>query len=52
MALFNQVKNNESEGQEIDVALYESVFAVMENGIGEYYKYGLIKEHTDGYFQG
>ena len=46
MALFNQVKNKDSEGQEIDVALYESVFAVMENGIGEYYKYGIIKERT------
>lgn len=52
MALFNQVKNNESEGQEIDVALYESVFAVMENGIGEYYKYGIIKERTGSILPG
>src|SRR5690606_35249390 len=52
MALFNQVKNNESEGQEIDVALYEAVFAVMENGIGEYYKYGIIKERTGSILPG
>ncbi|MBM7608572.1 crotonobetainyl-CoA:carnitine CoA-transferase CaiB-like acyl-CoA transferase [Lysinibacillus composti] len=52
MALFSQVKNNESEGQEIDVALYEAVFAVMENGIGEYYKYGVIKERTGSILPG
>jgi crotonobetainyl-CoA:carnitine CoA-transferase CaiB-like acyl-CoA transferase len=46
MALFNQVKHGDAEGQMIDVALYESVFAVMDNSIAEYYKYGIIKERT------
>jgi crotonobetainyl-CoA:carnitine CoA-transferase CaiB-like acyl-CoA transferase len=46
MALFHQVKNGEAEGQLIDVALYESVFALMENSIGEYYKYGINRERT------
>lgn len=52
MALFNQVKNNDQEGQVIDVALYESVFAVMENAIGEYYKYGIVKERTGSILPG
>lgn len=52
MALFSQVKNNEQEGQVIDVALYESVFAVMENAIGEYYKYGIVKERTGSILPG
>lgn len=46
MALFHQVKNGDKEGQLIDVALYESVFAVMENAIAEYHKYGITKERT------
>lgn len=52
MALFHQVKHNDQEGQVIDVALYESVFAVMENAIGEYYKYGIIKERTGSILPG
>ncbi|WLD94542.1 CaiB/BaiF CoA-transferase family protein [Alkalihalobacillus sp. AL-G] len=52
MALFSQLRNKDSEGQEIDVALYESVFAVMENTVGEYYKYGRIKERTGSILPG
>lgn len=46
MALLHQVRKGASEGQVIDVALYEAVFALMENAIGEYCKYGIVKERT------
>ncbi|HET7627736.1 MAG TPA: CoA transferase [Bacillales bacterium] len=46
VALYHQKQHNDEQGQLIDVALYESVFALMENAIGEYYKYGIIKERT------
>lgn len=46
MALYHQLRNGQEEGQMIDVALYEAVFALMENAIGEYNKYGIMKERT------
>jgi crotonobetainyl-CoA:carnitine CoA-transferase CaiB-like acyl-CoA transferase len=46
MVLFHQVKTGSGEGQLVDVALYEAVFAMMENSIGDYYKYGTTRERT------
>nr|WP_059391302.1 CaiB/BaiF CoA-transferase family protein [Pseudomonas toyotomiensis] len=39
-----QERARSSEGQEIDVALYESVFAMMESLIPEYDAFGYIRE--------
>ncbi|UYP31759.1 CoA transferase [Pseudomonas sp. Z8(2022)] len=39
-----QERNRSGEGQEIDVALYESVFAMMESLIPEYDAFGYIRE--------
>ena len=45
MALYH-IKANKGEGQFIDVALYEAVFAVMESLIPEYASTGVIRERT------
>lgn len=39
-----QERNRSGQGQEIDVALYESVFAMMESLIPEYDAFGYIRE--------
>ncbi|WP_236939288.1 CaiB/BaiF CoA transferase family protein [Evansella clarkii] len=46
MALHHRNQSPEYEGQFIDVALYESVFAVMESSITEYMKVGAVRERT------
>ncbi len=45
MALYNRDLNN-GPGQEIDVALYESIFALMESSLIEYDKLGYLRERT------
>lgn len=45
MALYH-IKANKGQGQFIDVALYEAVFAVMESLIPEYAATGTIRERT------
>lgn len=39
-------------GQEIDVALYEAVFSLMESVVPEYGKKGIIRERTGSVFPG
>lgn len=39
-----QERNRSGEGQEIDVALYESVFAMMESLVPEYDAFGYVRE--------
>lgn len=46
MALHHRNESPENGGQYVDVALYESVFAVMESSITEYMKVGAIRERT------
>ncbi|UTW09342.1 CaiB/BaiF CoA transferase family protein [Pseudomonas benzenivorans] len=45
MALYH-LKNGNGEGQFVDVALYESVFGVMESLIPEYASFGHVRERT------
>ena len=42
----HHLKTNGGKGQFIDVALYESVFAVMESLVPEYQMFGHIRERT------
>src|SRR3546814_10624003 len=42
----HHLKANAGKGQFIDVALYESEFAVMESLIPEYAEFGRSEEHT------
>jgi crotonobetainyl-CoA:carnitine CoA-transferase CaiB-like acyl-CoA transferase len=46
MALHHRDNSPTKEGQYIDVALYEAVFALMESGITEFMKVGAIRERT------
>lgn len=46
MALHHRNSSPEREGQYIDAALYESVFAIMESSLTEYKKVGHIRERT------
>src|SRR5699024_2622742 len=46
MALHHRDNSPNREGQFIDAALYESVFAVMESSLTEYMKVGAIRERT------
>ncbi|MEH7223463.1 CaiB/BaiF CoA-transferase family protein [Bacillus sp. JJ1566] len=51
MALYHRdVKNG--GGQEIDVALYEAIFSLMESLVPEYDKKGVIRERTGSIFPG
>lgn len=51
MALYHRdVKNG--GGQEIDVALYEAIFSLMESLVPEYDKKGVIRERTGSVFPG
>ncbi len=45
MAVYNRDVRG-GEGQEVDVALYEAVFALMDAALPEYDKLGLVKERT------
>ena len=42
----HHLKVNNGKGQYIDVALYESVFGIMESLIPEYSKFGHVRERT------
>ncbi|MGJ9457991.1 CaiB/BaiF CoA transferase family protein [Oceanobacillus sp. CF4.6] len=46
MALHHRDRSPERQGQLVDTALYESVFAVMESSLTEYMKVGAIRERT------
>lgn len=46
MALHARDKNPERKGQMVDVALYESVFSLMEGILPEYDLKGLVRERT------
>jgi crotonobetainyl-CoA:carnitine CoA-transferase CaiB-like acyl-CoA transferase len=46
MAVYYRDLNGGGEGQVIDVALYESVFSLMESTIPEFDRAGLIRERT------
>ncbi len=52
MALHHRNQSPEREGQFIDVALYESVFAIMESGITEFMKVGAVRERTGSILPG
>jgi crotonobetainyl-CoA:carnitine CoA-transferase CaiB-like acyl-CoA transferase len=44
MAIFH--RNNKGEGQYIDVALYESIFSLLESAVPEFDKFNSIRERT------
>ncbi|MDN4075943.1 CaiB/BaiF CoA transferase family protein [Fictibacillus terranigra] len=46
MAVFHRDVNKTGEGQVIDVALYESVFSMMESTLPEFDRKGVIRERT------
>lgn len=46
IALHHRNQSPNREGQYIDVALYEAVFALMESGITEFMKVGAVRERT------
>ncbi|WP_205684386.1 CaiB/BaiF CoA-transferase family protein [Bacillus sp. MUM 13] len=46
MAVYHRDVNGTGEGQVIDVALYESVFSLMESTLPEYDRAGVIRERT------
>lgn len=51
MALYHRVAHG-GRGQMIDVALYESVFNMMEGAVPEYDRYGMIREPAGSAIQG
>jgi formyl-CoA transferase len=51
LALYHRVKNG-GEGQMIDVALYESVFNMMEGAVPEYDRNGVVREPAGSAMQG
>jgi len=51
LALYNRVAND-GKGQMIDVALYESVFNMMEGAVPEYDRYEMIREPAGSALQG
>lgn len=51
LALYHRVTNG-GNGQMIDVALYESVFNMMEGAVAEYDRYGIIREPAGSAIQG
>jgi formyl-CoA transferase len=51
MALYNRVANS-GKGQVIDVALYESVFNMMEGAVPEYDRLGVTREPAGSALQG
>jgi formyl-CoA transferase len=50
MALYN--RTNTGKGQMIDVALYESVFNMMEGAVPEFDRYGMVREPAGSALQG
>ncbi len=51
MALYHRAANG-GQGQMIDVALYESVFNMMEGAVPEYDRHGMIREPAGSAIQG
>jgi formyl-CoA transferase len=51
LALYHRVANG-GQGQMIDVALYESVFNMMEGAVPEYDRHGVIREPAGSALQG
>lgn len=51
LALYHRAANN-GQGQMIDVALYESVFNMMEGAVPEYDRHGMIREPAGSAIQG
>ncbi|MFC4801767.1 CaiB/BaiF CoA transferase family protein [Neobacillus sp. GCM10023253] len=52
MAVYHRDVNGTGEGQVIDVALYESVFSLMESILPEYDRAGLIRERSGSMLPG
>ncbi|MCM3768764.1 CaiB/BaiF CoA-transferase family protein [Neobacillus niacini] len=52
MAVYHRDVNGTGEGQVIDVALYESVFSLMESVLPEYDRAGLIRERSGSMLPG
>ena len=52
MAALYHRKVNGGQGQVVDVALYEAVFAVMESLIPEYSRFGFVRERSGGSLPG
>ncbi len=50
MALYNRTRTG--KGQMIDVALYESVFNMMEGAVPEFDRYGMVREPAGSALQG
>ena len=51
MALYNRVANS-GKGQVVDVALYESVFNMMEGAVPEFDRMGMVREPAGSSLQG
>lgn len=51
MALYNRLANS-GKGQVIDIALYESVFNMMEGAVPEYDRLGMLREPSGSALQG
>jgi len=51
MALYHRTANG-GQGQMIDVALYESVFNMMEGAVPEFDRYGMLREPAGSALQG
>lgn len=47
-ALYYLEKNNDSEGQEVDIGLYESMFRFLEFLVAEYDQLGKVRQRTPG----
>jgi formyl-CoA transferase len=52
MAALHHRTVNGGQGQVVDVALYEAVFAVMESLIPEYSRFGFVRERSGGSLPG
>lgn len=52
MAVYHRDVNGSGEGQVIDVALYESVFSLLESVLPEYDRAGLIRERSGSMLPG
>ncbi|WP_370589192.1 CaiB/BaiF CoA transferase family protein [Thermoactinomyces sp. CICC 10521] len=46
LALFHRDRNQDATGQVVDVALYESVFSLLESILPEYVHLGAVRERT------
>jgi crotonobetainyl-CoA:carnitine CoA-transferase CaiB-like acyl-CoA transferase len=52
MAALHHRQVNGGQGQVVDMALYEAVFAVMESVIPEYSRFGFVRERSGGSLPG